>query len=293
MTQSTPPGIGDLLGLFGGANPFGPITKSISQFQRGVSDFLSAVENFNKTMEQLHGVANRVNDLLDTVEEPIKAFVPQVTRTIKAADAMVEQLSAPIERVAPGLARLADLLAAPALTTLPTDLGEFMTVLSDLAHRLQPLGQMAETAGSMFGFRGMSALRSSAPLRPAPPMRPSRRRSHQHGRCSQRRRRRPQRRRPQRRRPRRRRPQQRGFRRRRPSPRRPQRRRHRRRRQPRRSAESVLGDERGRHDATGEPVPRTSTTTSVPTSALGGMNARAMPCPSTGEKLPLVTTPTA
>ena len=100
MTQSNPPGIGDLFGLFGGANPFAAVSKSIGQFQRGVSDFLSAVENFNKTMEQLHGTANRINDLLDTVEEPIKAFVPQVTRTIKAADAMVEQLSVPIERVA-------------------------------------------------------------------------------------------------------------------------------------------------------------------------------------------------
>src|SRR4249920_1516384 len=160
MTQSNPPGIGDLFGLFGGANPFAAVSKSIGQFQRGVSDFLSAVENFNKTMEQLHGTANRINDLLDTVEEPIKAFVPQVTRTIKAADSMVEQLSVPIERVAPGLSRLADLLAAPALTSLPTDLGEFMSVLSDLARRLQPLGQMAETAGSLFGMRAMSALRA-------------------------------------------------------------------------------------------------------------------------------------
>ena len=80
MAQSTPPGISDLLGLFGGANPFGVITKSIGQFQRGVSDFLSAVENFNKTMEQMHGVAERVNGLLDTVEEPIKTLVPQITR---------------------------------------------------------------------------------------------------------------------------------------------------------------------------------------------------------------------
>ena len=31
----------------------------------------------------------------------------------------------------------------------------------------------------------------------------------------------------------------------------------------------------------------------VPTSVSGGMNARAMPWPSVGEKLPLVTTPTA
>jgi ABC-type transporter Mla subunit MlaD len=170
MSQNTPPGISDLLGLFGGVNPFGAVTKSIGQFQRGVSDFLSAVENFNKTMEQLHGMANRVNSLLDTVEEPIRAFVPQVTRTIKAADSMVEQLTGPIDRVAPGLSRLADVLSAPALMSMPNDLSEFMGVLSDLARRLQPLGMMAESAGSMFGLRPLAGLLggSSQPPPPAP-----------------------------------------------------------------------------------------------------------------------------
>jgi ABC-type transporter Mla subunit MlaD len=133
-----------------------------------VSDFLSAVENFNKTMEQLHGVAERVNGLLDTVEEPIRAFVPQVTKVVNAADAMVEQLSGPIDRVAPGLARLADVLSSPNLTSLPTDLGEFMGVLTDLAQRLQPLGQMAESAGSLFGLRGFSALLGNTPQPPPP-----------------------------------------------------------------------------------------------------------------------------
>jgi ABC-type transporter Mla subunit MlaD len=172
MAQSTPPGISDLLGLFGGANPFAAITKSIGQFQRGVTDFLSAVENFNKTMQQLHGVAERVNSLLDTVEEPIRAFVPQVTKTIKAADAMVDQLSGPIDRVAPGLGRLADVLSSPALMSLPTDLGEFMEVLSDLAHKLQPLGQMAESAGSLFGLRPFASLLGSTPPPPAPAPKP-------------------------------------------------------------------------------------------------------------------------
>lgn len=168
MAQTTPPGISDLLGLFGGANPFAPIGKSIAQFQRGVSDFLSAVENFNKTMEQLHGVAERVNNLLDTLDEPMRALVPQLTKTIRAADTMVDQLSGPIERVAPGLSKLADVLSAPALSTLPTDLGEFMNVLSDLAHRLAPLGQMAESAGSLFGFRSLTSQRPSPPPPPAP-----------------------------------------------------------------------------------------------------------------------------
>ena len=168
MAQNTPPGLGDIFGLFGGANPFGAVTKSINQFQRGVSDFLSAVENFNKTMQQLHGVAERVNSLLDTVDEPIRAFVPQVTRTLKAADAMIEQLSGPIDRVAPGLSRLADVLASPTLMTLPTDLSEFVGTLRDLAERLQPLGQMAESAGSLFGLRPFASLLGGTPPPPAP-----------------------------------------------------------------------------------------------------------------------------
>ncbi|HEY7627680.1 MAG TPA: hypothetical protein VH761_11455 [Ilumatobacteraceae bacterium] len=174
MSQNPPPGFSDLFGLFGGANPFAAVSKSISQFQRGVSDFLSAVENFNKTMQQLNGVATRINDLLDTVEEPVRAFVPQVAKTIKAADAMVDQLSGPIERVAPGLSKLADVLATPALTSLPTEMSELMGVLGELAHRLQPLGQIAESAGSLFGIRPLAALRAAsepthAPPPPAPP----------------------------------------------------------------------------------------------------------------------------
>jgi ABC-type transporter Mla subunit MlaD len=185
MSQNTPPGFGDFFGLFGGTNPFGAISKSISQFQRGVSDFLSAVENFNKTMQQLNGVATRINELLDTVEEPVRAFVPQVAKTIRAADAMVDQLSGPIERVAPGLSKLADVLATPALTSLPTEMSELMGVLGELAHRLQPLGQIAESAGSLFGIRPLAALRavsesthptatSAAPApRAAPPVVPT------------------------------------------------------------------------------------------------------------------------
>ena len=252
-----------------------------------MSDFLSAVENFNKTMEQLHGVAVRVNSLLDTVEEPIRAFVPQVTKTIKTADAMVEQLAGPIERVAPGLAKLADVLSAPALTSFPTDLTEFMEVLSDLARRLQPLGQIAESAGNMFGLRALTG--SALVLPPAGTADPG----DIDGRAEQ------------------------GAAeeatgkspRRRPRPRRLRRRSGQRQEGPRQEAghrwrPEVLApcgaDGADQCLATNgvetmrptKPLPRTSIVTSVPISVSGGMNARAMPCPSTGEKLPLVTTPT-
>src|SRR5215218_3640342 len=156
------PGLGDLLGLFGGSNPFAGVQRSIGQFQRGVTQFLDSVEQFSATMVQMNLIAARVNSLLDEVEPPIKALMPQVTRTLLAADAMVEQLSAPIERVAPGLSRLADTLSAPQITALPKDLAEFMNVLSDVARRLQPLGQLAESAGGLFGLRSLGALRAAS-----------------------------------------------------------------------------------------------------------------------------------
>jgi ABC-type transporter Mla subunit MlaD len=169
MTTSPPPGIGDLFALLGAPNPFAGLSKSIGQFQAGVAQFLQTVETFNDTMEQLNLVAARVNGILDTVEEPLKAFVPQVTRVVRAADSMVDQLSGPIDKVAPGLSRLADTLSSPALANLPTDIGAFLDVLSDLGRRLQPLSQMAETAGGLFGFNPLGALRQRSSPRAAEP----------------------------------------------------------------------------------------------------------------------------
>lgn len=169
MATTPPPGLGDLLSLFGGANPLAGFTKTIGQLQTGVAQFQQTIDTLNSTMLELNGVAKRVNSLLDTVEEPIKAFVPQVTRTIKAADSLVDQLTGPVEKVAPSLNRLADTLATPALAALPANLTEFVTLLNDLARRLQPLGQIAESAGSLFGLRPLAGLRPAARTSPAPP----------------------------------------------------------------------------------------------------------------------------
>ncbi len=43
----------------------------------------------------------------------------------------------------------------------------------------------------------------------------------------------------------------------------------------------------------GSAAPRASMTSSSPSATSGGTNARAIPCPSSGEKFPLVTTPTS
>ena len=176
MAESSTPGLGDLLALFGGANPFASIGKTIDQFKRGVNDFLTGVETFNATMESLNGVTVRINRLLDDVEEPIQALMPQLTRSIKTADAVLSQLSVPVEKITPGLLRLADTLSSPGLINLPREIAGFVETLGDLAARLQPLTQMAESAGSLFGLRPLSVLRggsTKAQPTPAPAKKPA------------------------------------------------------------------------------------------------------------------------
>lgn len=139
------PGLNELLNLFG-TNPFAGLGRTFDQLRKGVSELVHTVENINTTMTELNRIAQRVNSLLDTVEEPI-------------------------QRVSPGLNRLADTLASPALTKLPDELGRFVGVIGDVATKLQPLGQLAEAAGGMFGLRGLASnfLGSSAtPLPPTP-----------------------------------------------------------------------------------------------------------------------------
>ncbi|MCU1396345.1 MAG: hypothetical protein JWM34_4773 [Ilumatobacteraceae bacterium] len=167
------PGLGDLLAMFGGSNPLASIGKTIEQFKRGVNDFLVAVENFNATMQTMNNVANRVSALLDEVEEPARVLLPQLTRSIKTADAMINQISGPIERVAPGISRLADTLGSTAFTTMPAELGNFVDTLGDVARRLQPLAQMAENAGSLFGLRNPFASATKPPAPPAPVVAPA------------------------------------------------------------------------------------------------------------------------
>src|SRR4029453_6574966 len=99
MSESSAPGPGDCSAVFGGANPLNAVNKSVEQFKRGVNEFLNSIENLNATLENLNAITTRINSLLDDVEEPIRAFIPQVTRSIKATDAMLTQIGGPIERV--------------------------------------------------------------------------------------------------------------------------------------------------------------------------------------------------
>ena len=161
MADSDP--LSQMFNLF--AAPLAGTIQSFEQFRKGVDEFLRGVENFNRTMENLNETTERINRLVSDVEEPIRAAIPQMTRTIKAADEMMQVVSGPAMAAAPGLDRLAKTLTTPAFTQLPDQLGQFSDILGDLQHRLGPLTQMAESAGGLFGlkFPGMAS-----PAKPTP-----------------------------------------------------------------------------------------------------------------------------
>ncbi len=184
MAQERNDPLADLFTLF--AAPLSGTVRSLEQFRKGVDEFLKGVENFNRAMANLNETSERINALLADVEEPIRAAIPQVTRTVKAADEMMQVVSGPAMAVAPGLNRLAETLSTPAFDQLPHQIGQFADVLGEVSRRLGPLTQLAESAGGIFGgFRGprhpnvaTRRTASSRPIGPSwPPCTPLRRQS--------------------------------------------------------------------------------------------------------------------
>jgi hypothetical protein len=86
----------------------------------------------------------RINTFLAEVEEPVRAIIPQVTRTVKAADEITSLMEGPVRATAPRIERIVETLGSPGFTALPNQLGELM-------QRLGPLAQLAENAGGLFG----------------------------------------------------------------------------------------------------------------------------------------------
>ena len=158
--------LADLFTLF--AAPLSGTVRSLEQFRKGVDEFLKGVENFNRTMANLNESSERINSLLADVEEPIRAAIPQVTRTVKAADEMMQVVSGPAMAVAPGLNRLAETLSTPAFAQLPNQIGQFSDVLGEISHRLSPLTQLAESAGGLFGGFRVPGMRPTPPADTAP-----------------------------------------------------------------------------------------------------------------------------
>ena len=114
--------------------------RAVPPRRRGV---FRAVDNVNRTMENLNEAATRINVPLAEIEEPVQAIMPQVTRTVKAAD-VDHDPDGGRAATAPRIERIVETLGSPGFTTLPTQIGELM-------QRLGPLAQLAENAGGLFG----------------------------------------------------------------------------------------------------------------------------------------------
>jgi hypothetical protein len=149
------------------SGPIAAVIRSFDQLRHGSDELFKGLENFNRTMQNLNATAERVNTLLNEFEEPARAILPKVTRTVNLADELAAKVSGPIDQVVPGLTRLAETLNSPALRSLPTDLTRFVELINDLVRKLSPLGQLAESAGGLFGLR-LPGITRPAPTAPAP-----------------------------------------------------------------------------------------------------------------------------
>jgi ABC-type transporter Mla subunit MlaD len=156
-TRSDP--LADVINML--AAPIAGGIRSFEQFRRGVEELFRAVDNVNRTMENLNEAATRINALLAEIEEPVRAIMPQVTRTVKAADEITTLMEGPVRATAPRIERIVETLGSPGFTTLPTQIGELM-------QRLGPLAQLAENAGGLFGaFRMPGMPKPGATTTPA------------------------------------------------------------------------------------------------------------------------------
>jgi ABC-type transporter Mla subunit MlaD len=152
--------IADVINLL--AAPIAGGIRTIEQFRRGVDEMLRAVDNLNRTMENMNEAASRINRFMSEVEQPLMALIPQITRTVQAAEEITSLLEAPVRSAAPNIERITTALSSPGFLALPTQIGEMM-------HRLAPLTQLAENAGGLFGGLRLPGMSRTSPAPQASP----------------------------------------------------------------------------------------------------------------------------
>jgi len=159
-------GLADVINLL--ATPLAGGIRMFDQMRQGSDELLKSIENLNRTIKNLNEAATRVNALLSDIEEPVRAMMPQITRSVKAADEMSQLLEAPIRAAAPNIERVVEALSSPGFATLPNQLGDFMGALGEMSKRLGPLTAFAENAGGLFGGFKLPGTGSSRVTPPAP-----------------------------------------------------------------------------------------------------------------------------
>jgi hypothetical protein len=99
-------------------------------------------------------------------------MMPQLTRTIRAADEITSMLEGPVKAAAPNIQPLVTTFSSPGFAAIPGQMGEFMNLLAEMSRRLTPLTQFAENAGGLFGgirVPGMSSRPSGQTTAPTTP----------------------------------------------------------------------------------------------------------------------------
>ena len=155
-------GLADVINLL--AAPIAGGIRTVEQARRGVEDAFRALENLNATIENLNEAATRINRFMAEVEPAVQALIPQITRTVQAAEQITTMLEGPVRATAPNVERIVNAVGSPDFLTLPAQLNELM-------QRLSPLAQLAENAGGLFGglrLPGMGGGRPAPAPAPAP-----------------------------------------------------------------------------------------------------------------------------
>jgi ABC-type transporter Mla subunit MlaD len=140
-SNSSIPGMNDLLGLLGGASPVMALGRMVETVMQVTGDIVQSIGTFNDTMSELNKVAHRVNALLDEIEGPVAEIVPLVQASAKQAKSTLKKVDGVINQIG----------------TLPADVSKAVSTLGDLAGRLGPLAQFAEVAGGMFGTKSSTS----------------------------------------------------------------------------------------------------------------------------------------
>jgi hypothetical protein len=157
-------GLADVINLL--AAPIAGGIRTVEQMRRGVEEMFRAIDNVNRTMQNLNEAAARINSLLEDVEEPLRAMMPQITRTVKAAEEITTMLEAPVRATAPKIEKIVDTLGSPGFVALPSQLGELM-------QRLGPLTMLAESAGGLLGGFRLGTTKPATPPAQAPARAPA------------------------------------------------------------------------------------------------------------------------
>ena len=131
------PGVADLFSLLTGVNPMNAAGKVFETVVTVSAEMIQTVATFNDTMLEMNRMVHRMNSLLDEIEGPVRQAVPLMEASLSQAKGTMKKVDAVIGQIG----------------SLPSDVAKAVSTLGELATRLGPLAQFAETAGGIFGIK--------------------------------------------------------------------------------------------------------------------------------------------